>query len=62
LACGEWPVIEIVIPSLYLVAGMIAYASIHHFAISLTFPNDRVRMLFAGMCALMVPFTILDRQ
>ncbi|MGO9446570.1 MAG: PAS domain S-box protein [Thiobacillaceae bacterium] len=52
--------IEIVIPSLYLVAGMIAYASIHHFAIALTFPNDRVRMLFAGMCALMVPFTIFD--
>jgi diguanylate cyclase (GGDEF)-like protein/PAS domain S-box-containing protein len=41
---------EIVIPSLYLLAGIMVYAMVHHFAIAINSPRDRTQMLFAGIC------------
>ncbi len=41
---------EIVIPSLYLLAGILVYAAVHHFAIAINSPRDRVQVLFAGIC------------
>jgi diguanylate cyclase (GGDEF)-like protein/PAS domain S-box-containing protein len=53
---------EIVIPSLYLLAGILAYASIHHLAYALSPPRDRVHMLFAAMCMFAVPFALFHAQ
>jgi diguanylate cyclase (GGDEF)-like protein/PAS domain S-box-containing protein len=53
---------EIVIPSLYLLAGILAYAAIHHLAYALSPPRDRVHMLFAAMCFFTVPFALFHAQ
>ena len=45
-----------VIPGLYLLSGICAYAAINHLATALRPPHDRVHLLFSGMCLLMVMF------
>jgi hypothetical protein len=55
-------VFEIVIPSLYFLAGILAYASIHHLAYALSPPRDRVHMLFAALCLFAVPFSLFHAQ
>jgi diguanylate cyclase (GGDEF)-like protein/PAS domain S-box-containing protein len=54
--------IEIVIPSLYVLAGVMAYAMFHHFSISLHRPRDPIQMLFGSMCLLAIPFVIFHVQ
>jgi diguanylate cyclase (GGDEF)-like protein/PAS domain S-box-containing protein len=49
---------EIIIPGLYLLAGIFAYATVHHAIIALASPRDRTQLLFAAMCLLMVPFAL----
>jgi diguanylate cyclase (GGDEF)-like protein/PAS domain S-box-containing protein len=51
-------IIEIVIPSMYLLAGIMVYATVHHFAIAINSPRDLKQMVFAGMCLLAVPLAI----
>ena len=46
----------IVIPGLYLLSGICAYAAINHLATALRPPHDRAHLLFSGMCLLMVMF------
>lgn len=41
---------EIEIPSLYLLAGIMVYATIHHLTIALKPPRNTMEMLFAGIC------------
>ena len=53
---------ELVVPSLYLLAGILAYASIHHLSYALRPPRDRVQMLFAAMCLLAVPFALFHAR
>ncbi len=53
---------EFVIPSLYLLAGIMVYAMFHHFSIALHLPRDPVQMLFGGICMLTVPFAIFHAQ
>lgn len=54
----------IVIPSLYLLAGMMAYAcimayaAVYHFASALNTPRDVAQMVFSAMCLLTVPFAL----
>ncbi len=48
--------IPIVVPSLYLLAGVCAYAAVNHLSVGLRRPFDRTHLLFAGLCLLMVPF------
>jgi len=43
-------VLEIVIPSLYLLAGIMVYATIHHLTITLKPPRNYIQLLFAGIC------------
>jgi diguanylate cyclase (GGDEF)-like protein/PAS domain S-box-containing protein len=50
------PVNELLIQSLYLFAGIMAYATVHHLTIGLNSPHDRVQMLFACMCLFAMPF------
>jgi hypothetical protein len=50
---------EIIIPSLYLLAGIMTYASAHHFTYAIRPPRDRMQMLFAGICLLLASFIIL---
>lgn len=47
---------EIVIPGLYLLSGICAYAAINHLYIGLHGPRGRVHLLFSGMCLLMAIF------
>lgn len=53
---------EIVIPSLYMLAGIMVYAMFHHLSIALYSPRDPVQMLFAGMCASNVLFAFFHAQ
>ena len=46
---------HIVIPGIYLLVGICAYAAVHHMANAIQPPHDRVHLLFAGMCLLIVP-------
>ena len=52
-------VYEIEIPSLYLLAGIMVYATAHHFAIAIKPPRDHEHLVFAGMCLSAVPLAIL---
>lgn len=54
--------IEIVIPSFYASAGVMAYAMFHHISISLHRPRDPIQMLFGSMCLLAIPFLIFHVQ
>ncbi|MGH8547170.1 MAG: EAL domain-containing protein [Methylococcales bacterium] len=51
---------EIVIPGLYLLSGICAYAAINHFSIALHRPRDRVHLLFGGMCLSMLMFGLFQ--
>jgi diguanylate cyclase (GGDEF)-like protein/PAS domain S-box-containing protein len=53
---------EIVIPGLHLFAGIMVYATFHHFSNALYTPRDPIQMLFGGICALAVPFAIFHAQ
>jgi PAS domain S-box-containing protein len=48
----------IVIPGLYWLAGLMAFTVVYHFATGIYPPRDRVQILFASVCLLMVPFAI----
>jgi diguanylate cyclase (GGDEF)-like protein/PAS domain S-box-containing protein len=48
----------IVIPGFLLLAGICIYAAVNHLSIALRHPFNPVHLLFAGMCALMLPFAI----
>jgi diguanylate cyclase (GGDEF)-like protein len=50
--------IKIVIPILFLLSGICAYASVNHLFIALRRPLERSHLLFAIMCLLMAPFSI----
>jgi diguanylate cyclase (GGDEF)-like protein/PAS domain S-box-containing protein len=52
----------IVIPGFYLLAGFMAYAAVHHFATALGSPLNRMQMVFAVMCLLLVPYAIFYAQ
>lgn len=58
----EKPMIEIVIPSLYLMAGIMAYAMFQHFSAALDPPVDRTQMIFGLMCLVSIPFFIFHAQ
>jgi diguanylate cyclase (GGDEF)-like protein/PAS domain S-box-containing protein len=49
---------EIIVPGLYLLAGICAYATVHHLASAINPPRERMQLVFAGMCLLMVPFAL----
>jgi len=53
---------EIVIPSLYLLTGVMVYATTHHFVVALKPPHDRVHLTFAFMCLLAVAYILTDIQ
>ena len=53
---------EIVIPSLYLLTGVMAYAMAHHFIVALKPPHDRAHLTFAVMCLLAVAYILSDIQ
>jgi len=53
---------EIVIPSLYLLTGVMVYATAHHFVVALKPPHDRVHLTFAVMCLLAVAYILTDIQ
>jgi len=53
---------EIAIHGLYLLAGLLAYASITHFAVAIQPPYERSQFLFAGMCTVLVPFAIFHAR
>jgi diguanylate cyclase (GGDEF)-like protein/PAS domain S-box-containing protein len=53
---------EILIPSLYLLAGYLIYASTHHFSVSLSSHHDSMHLLFGSICLLAVPFAIFHAQ
>ncbi len=48
----------IVIPSMYLLAGICAYAAFTHLTAGLRRPFDLIHLLFAGLCLTMLPFAI----
>ena len=50
--------INIVIPSLYLLAGVCAYATLIHLSAGLRRPFDLTHIIFGCMCLLMAPFAI----
>jgi diguanylate cyclase (GGDEF)-like protein/PAS domain S-box-containing protein len=52
----------IVIPSLYLLAGIMVYATVHHLTIALSPPRQNMQLIFACMCLLAVPFAISHAQ
>ena len=53
---------EILISGLHLFAGIMVYATFHHFSNALYRPRDPVQMLFGGICALAVPYAIFHAQ
>jgi len=53
---------DLLISSLYILSGIVAYASVHHFAYALSPPRDRLQMLFAAMCLAVVPFAYFTAQ
>ena len=55
-------VFEIVIPSLYLLAGIMAYAAIHHLFIALQSSHNHMQLLFGVLCLLTVPLAIFHAQ
>ncbi len=50
----------ILIPGLYMLAGICSYAAFSHLSAGLRRPFDLSHLLFAGMCLLMVPFAIFQ--
>lgn len=52
----------IVIPILYMLAGVMVYAVIYHFAIALNSPRGHVQMLVAGMCLFTIPYALFHAQ
>ena len=52
----------VVIPSLYLFAGIMVYATFHHLSNALSTPPDRVQALFGSICALAIPYTLFHVQ
>jgi diguanylate cyclase (GGDEF)-like protein/PAS domain S-box-containing protein len=53
---------ELLVQSLYLFAGIMAYATIHHLTIALNSSHDRVQMLFACICLSSIPFAMFYVQ
>ena len=53
---------EFLISSLHLFAGIMIYATFHHFSNALYRPRDPVQMLFGAICALSVPFAIFHAR
>jgi diguanylate cyclase (GGDEF)-like protein/PAS domain S-box-containing protein len=49
---------DIVIPGLYILSGICAYAAINHLVIGLRRPRDKVHLLFSAMCLLMMVFSL----
>lgn len=49
---------EIVVPGLYLLAGIFAYAAMDHLSAGLRKPLDPAHVVFSGICMLMVPLVI----
>ena len=54
--------IQIVIPSLYLMAGIMAYATFHHLSIALNPPRDPIQLLFGIMCMVSIPYFTFHAQ
>ncbi len=53
---------NIEIPSLYLLAGIMVYATIHHLSIALKPPRNYMQMVFAGLCLCAVLLAIFHSQ
>jgi len=49
---------EIIIPGLYLLSGISAYATIIHLTAGGLRPFDLTHVMFAGLCLLMIPFAL----
>ncbi len=49
---------ELVIPSLYMLAGVVLYATAHHFAAAIRPPHDRIHLYFGAMCLMVVLFAL----
>lgn len=54
--------VEILIPGLYLSAGIMAYATIQHLSIARQPPYDLTQLLFGGMCMVAVLFAIFQAK
>jgi diguanylate cyclase (GGDEF)-like protein/PAS domain S-box-containing protein len=52
----------LVIPGLYLFAGIMVYATFHHLSNALSPPRDPVQVLFGCICAIAIPFTLFHVQ
>ena len=53
---------QIEIPSLYLLAGIMVYATIHHLTIALKSPRNYMQMLFSGICMCAVLIAIFHSR
>ena len=53
---------EIEIPSLYVLAGIMVYATIHHLTIALKAPRNYTQLLFAGICLCAVSVAIFHSR
>ncbi|MGA7193451.1 MAG: hypothetical protein WBW94_07440, partial [Anaerolineales bacterium] len=53
---------QIEIPSLYLLAGIMVYATIHHLTIALKTPRNYMQMLFSGICMCAVLLAIFHSR
>jgi len=49
----------IIVPGIFLLSGICAYAALTHFAAGVRRPQDRTHLLFAGMCVLMSLFGVV---
>ena len=61
-ARGENALNTIVVSSLYLIAGIVAYAAVHHFVIAIKPHRNDAQLLFAVMCLLSVLFAVCQVQ
>ena len=50
--------IEIAVPGLYVSAGVLAYATVHHAAIAISIPGAHSHRWFAALCLVMVFFAV----
>lgn len=54
--------VEIIIPSLYILIGVCSYASFIHFSFGLYKPFDQTQLMFAGACLSVLLFSIFHIQ
>lgn len=55
-------VYQIINPGLYLLAGIMLYAAVYHFAFAINPPHNRMQILFSGMCLLAASIAIFHAR